>query len=396
MGLKFTMRKLLLYWMAVLLATLYLSPAQAYVGLCCGKCGGNMPLNIMGAGVPETKEFRFKVSPLFMSMKGLADDGASINADNLLGMPVMMGQATGKFMAIPTEMDMQMLNFTAGYSFTDDLFGGVMLMLKDNRMNMKFNTMMQDTTGQSGFSMESSGIADTMLMGKYRLFTDDPLLPTHQASLMFALSLPTGSIDEKNSNHPLAMRQNELLPYGMQLGSGTFDPTIGLVYSASKSPYWWGVNAMYTARLYDNDRDYRLGNEFRFDLYGMYQFRYDLVGQVQLNGNHLGKIRGEMDESKTGGSGHVTKNDFSSPFMSPLWETDNYGGSKLLATVGLQWQPAPLHIIEIDVGVPVYKNLNGLQLEEEYRVMLTWYMELPTKASIRHIKHKAKESSLGF
>jgi len=255
---------------------------------------------------------------------------------------------------------------------------------------------MATMTGQSGFTMESSGLGDTMLMGKYRLFSDDPLVPTRQASLMFGLSLPTGSIDERNGNHPLPMRQSELLPYGMQLGSGTYDPTLGLLYQASRSPYWWGANAMYTARLYDNDRDYHLGDEFRLDLYGMYQFRYDLLAQVQLNGSSWGKIQGEMDESATGASGHAIKNDPNSPYMTPLWDPDNYGGRKILATIGLQWQPAALNIIDLNVGVPVYQHLNGPQLDEKYRVMLTWYVEIPTEASIRHAKHKAGESSLGF
>jgi hypothetical protein len=192
------------------------------------------------------------------------------------------------------------------------------------------------------------------------------------------------------------MRQSEQLPYGMQLGSGTYDPTIGFLYQASKSPYWWGANAMYTARLYDNDRDYRLGNELRLDLYSMYQFRYNLLAQVQLNGSYWGKIHGEMDESATGASGHVTKNDPTSPFMTPLWDPNNYGGRKLMATAGFQWQPAPLHIIDFNVGIPIYQNLNGPQLKEKYRVMLTWYVEIPTKASVRYIKHKAGESSLGF
>jgi hypothetical protein len=390
------MRKSLVYWTMALLFAAHLPSAHAYVGLCCAKCGGNMPMNIPGGGIPETKEFRFKLSPMYMSMDGLADGGDSVSADSLLGMPVMMGQPTGKFMAVPTGMDMKMLNFTAGYSFTDDLFGGVMLMYKRNSMDMKFNSMMQTMTGQSGFTMESSGIADTMLMGKYRLFSDDPLIPTREASLMFGLSLPTGSIDEKNSNHPLAMRQSEQLPYGMQLGSGTYDPTLGLLYQGSKSPYWWGANAMYTARLYNNERDYRPGDEFRLDLYGMFQFRYNMLAQVQLNGSYWGKIHGEMDESKTGASGHVTKNDPTSPYMTPLWDPDNYGGRKVLATVGFQWQPASLQIIDLNVGVPVYQHLNGPQLEEKYRVMLTWYVEIPTKASVRYVKHKAGESGLGF
>ena len=365
--------------------------AQAYVGLCCGKCGGNMPMNIPGGGVPETKEFRIKLSTMFMSMKGLRDQGDNLTSRELLGMP-----AAGKFMAVPTGMDMRMSNLTLGYSFSDDFFGGVMLMHKENRMDMKFNAMMRGLTGQDGFTMEATGVADTMLMAKYRLFADDPLIPTRQVSLFFGLSLPTGSIDKKNGDHPLALRKSELLPYGMQLGSGTFDPSLGILYQGSSSPYWWGANAVYTARLYDNDRDYRLGDELRIDLYGMYQFRHDLLGQLQLNGKYWGRIKGEMDESKTGESGHVIKNDPTSPFMTPLWDPDNYGGSKLMATLGLQWQPAPLHIVDFNIGVPLYQHLNGPQLEEKYRVMLTWYMEIPTRGSIRYIKNTAKPSRLGF
>jgi hypothetical protein len=276
-----------------------------------------------------------------------------------------------------------------------------MFMYMDKSMDMKFNAMMQTNTGEPGFTMESSGIADTMLMGKYLLFANDPLIPTRQASLMFGLSLPTGSIDERNTNHPLAMRQSELLPYGMQLGSGTYDPSIGLLYQASASPYWWGVNGSLTARLYDNDRDYRLGNEFKLDLYGMYQFRYNLLVQAQLNGSYTGKIRGEADEALSTtmatSSGRSTKGDPTSTYMTPLWDPDNYGGRKVLATVGLQWQPAPLHIIDFNVGVPVYQNLNGPQMEEKMRVMLTWYIEIPTEGSIRHRKHRAvTDSKLGF
>lgn len=381
----------------VLSTVVWTGVSHAYVGLCCGKCGGNMPMNIPGGGVPETKEFRLKVSPMIMSMDGLSDGGDSIDADDILGMPVMNGMPTGKFMAAPTSMEMRMLNLTLGYSFTDDLFGGVMLMYRDNTMEMQFSEMMRTMTGQSTYDMESSGIGDTMLMGKYRLFYDDPLVPSSQASLFFGLSLPTGSIDEQNDTHPLEMRRDELLPYSMQLGSGTFDPTIGLLYQRSISPLWWGVNGMYTARLYDNERDYQLGDEFRIDVYGMYQFRHNLLAQVQLNARTWGEIEGEADESVTGESGRAMQGNPNSPFMTPLWDPDNYGGTSALVTVGFQWQPIPLHIIDFNVGVPIHQDLNGPQLEEEYRVMLTWYIEIPTKGSVRHKEHKANHGgSLGF
>lgn len=369
------------------------SHASAYVGLCCAKCGGNMPMNILGGGIPETYEFRFKISPMLMHMDGLRDGTSSVNPQDILGNPMM-----GKYMAVPTEMDMRMLNVAVGYSFSDRFFAGAMFMYQDNSMDMLFNNTMQGITGQTGFTMKSDGIADTMLMAKYRLFADDPLIPTSQASLFFGLNLPTGSIDEKNSTHPLAMRQSEQLPYGMQLGSGTFDPSIGLLYQGSSSPWWWGVNGIYTARLYDNKRDYRLGDEFRVDGYLMKQFTHNLLGQVQLNYEYKGKIDGEMDEFTSGDSGHAMQGMAASPAMTPLWETDNYGGKKLFATVGLQWQPAALHIVDLNVSVPLYQDLNGPQLETDYRVMLTWFIELPTSKSVRYGMNKAEHGgdALGF
>ncbi|MGD2138229.1 MAG: transporter [Gammaproteobacteria bacterium] len=374
--------------------------AAAYVGLCCGKCGGNMPMNIPGGGIPETHEFRFKLSPMYMRMDGLRDGTRSVDVDDILGMPLdMTGRPSGKYMAAPTAMDMRMFNLAAGYSFSDRFFAGTMLMYRDNDMDMQFSDMMRMQTGRDGFTMDSDGIADTMLMAKYRLFADDPLIPSRQASLFFGLSLPTGSIDERNDSHPVPMRQDELLPYGMQLGSGTWDPSIGLLYQASGSPWWWGVNGVYTARLYENKRDYRLGDEFRLDGYLMYQFSPAWLVQAQLNGHYQGEIGGEMDAYADGDSGHAVQGVATSPAATPLWETDNYGGTQLYTSLGVQWQPAPLHIVDFNVGLPLYRDLNGPQLETDYRIMLTWYIEVPTKKSIRYGIRKpvpAGGSKLGF
>lgn len=370
--------------------------ATAYIGLCCGKCGGNMPMNIPGGGVPETHEFRLKISPSFMHMEGLRDGTDHVSAADLLGMPVVGGVPTGKYMAVPTQMDMAMLNLTAGYSFTDDFFAGAMVMWKDNDMDMRFNSAMQTLTGREGFTMKSEGFGDTMLMAKYRLFTDDPLIPKSQVSALFGLSVPTGSINQKNDRHPVPIRRDEQLPYGMQLGSGTFDPTLGLLYQGSSSPLWWGANASYTAHLYDNKRDYRLGDEFRVDLYSMYQLSYNFLVQLQLNGQWQDSISGEMDEAESGESGHVIPGNPASPYATPLWDPDNYGGTQLFTTLGFQWQPAPLNIIDVSVGLPLYRNLNGPQLETDYRVMLTWYIELPTSKSRRYTGKSSGGGGLGF
>jgi len=79
----------------------------------------------------------------------------------------------------------------------------------------------------------------------------------------------------------------------------------------------------------------------------------------------------------------------------PLWDPDHYGGTRVFATLGLQWQPAPLHVIDLQLGLPLYRNLHGPQLETDYRVMLTWFWELPTARSVRYRGPRAP-SRLGF
>ncbi len=373
------------------LAMLMPQQADAYLGICCSKCGGNMPMNIAGGGVPETYEFRFKINPEMMRMEGLRSGLSRVDESSLLGNP-----AAGKFMAVPQDMDMAMLNVSVGYSVSERFFAGIMGMYAKKDMDMRFNNVMKTMAGQAGFIMRSRGLSDTMVMGKYLLWADDVLIPSSQLSMFGAFSLPTGSINQRNDEHPLLVRQKELLPYGMQLGSGTYDPTLGLLYQGSSSPFWWGLNGMYTARLHDNSRNYRLGNKARFDVYLMHQPRVDTVLEVQLNGEWKGRIKGQADEALSGASGHAVQGNGASPFMTPLWNTNNYGGTQLFATVGVQWQPLPLNIINLQVSVPLYRRLNGVQLETDWRISLTWYMELPTDRSIRSQKQGHTPAHLGF
>ena len=73
----------------------------------------------------------------------------------------------------------------------------------------------------------------------------------------------------------------------------------------------------------------------------------------------------------------------------------NEGGHKLNLTAGVQFQPFPLQVIELNFQAPIYQDLNGPQLEDDYRVQLTFYIEIPTKRSRRYVGTKAP-SELGF
>ena len=341
-----------------------------FMGLCCGKCGGNMPLNIPGAGTPEPHEFRVKMNFSWGKMVGLRRGTSNRSTKDTLG----------QYMMTQRKMDMYMSNVSVGYAFSDRFFAGIMGMYMEKDMEMI-------RRGGRRSSMNSQGAGDTMLMTKTLLYADDYLIPTSQVSLLLGVSIPTGSIDQDDTG--------QILPYSMQLGSGTFDPFIGVLYEGSSSPFWWGANASYLARAYENYKSYNLGDEYRLDLYGMYQLRHNLVGELQIKGKYVGDIEGEAQEIEQDGDGHMRGNP-NMAFMSNLYDPDNYGGSTVDLTTGVQWQPFRNHILNAQFSVPLFQNLHGTQMERDFTASVTYYIEVPLRKSRRSKKSGKGLDILGF
>ncbi len=342
---------------------------QLFIGLCCGKCGGNMPLNIPGGGTPEPHEFRVKTNLSWGKMVGMRRGTSNRSTKDTLG----------KYMMTPRKMDMFMSNVSVGYAFSDRFFAGIMGMYMNKDMEM----IRRDGRRSS---MYSQGVGDTMIMTKSLLYADDYLIPRNQVSLLLGVSVPTGSIDQDE--------KGVLLPYSMQLGSGTFDPFIGVLYQGSRTPFWWGANISYLGRFYENYKSYKLGDEFRCDVYSFYQLRYDLVGELQIKGKYVGDIEGQARQIEQG-DGHMMGKP-RMPFMSNLYDPDNYGGATVDLTVGLQWQPFHNHIINAQLSVPIFQNLHGTQLERDYNASLTYYIEFPLGKSRRMPKEDKGLDILGF
>ena len=341
-----------------------------FMGLCCGKCGGNMPLNIPGAGTPEPHEFRIKMNLSWGRMVGLRRGTSNRSTKDTLG----------QYMMTQRKMDMYMSNVSVGYAFSDRFFAGIMGMYMEKDMEMI-------RRGGRRSSMNSQGAGDTMLMTKTLLYADDYLIPTNQVSLLLGVSIPTGSIDQDDTG--------QILPYSMQLGSGTFDPFIGVLYEGSSSPFWWGANASYLARAYENYKSYNLGDEYRLDLYGMYQLRHNLVGELQIKGKYVGDLEGEAQEIEQDGDGHMNGNP-NMAFMSNLYDPDNYGGSTVDLTTGVQWQPFRNHILNAQFSVPLFQNLHGTQMERDFTASVTYYIEVPLRKSRRSKKSGKGLDILGF
>ena len=359
----------------------WVTAAKAYVGLCCAHCGGNMPLNIFGGGIPEPKEFRFKVSHMIMEMGPLRDGTDDILSTTLIGAP-----NGSRFVAVPRSMSMDMTMVGAAYSFTDDFA----LMVMGSYIQ---NTMPMEIRPQNGtnFDMTSDGIGDVTVLGKYRVYKDDNLVPTKQVSMVFGLSLPSGAIDRHFTNNTVAGQNGTILPYKMQLGSGTVDPIIGFTYQGSRDPWWWGVNTQLEAHVYENEQGYHRGQEWRYDLYAMRQVSDKWVLHTQLNGWWEGKYSREPYNQRVLNNGHAANGHFTSPLFDP----NNYGGHKVAISAGAQFQPIPLHILEATFTYPIHQDLNGPQLRDNWMLRLSWYAEVPTKKSRRY-KGFSAPKELGF
>ncbi len=218
------------------------------------------------------------------------------------------------------------------------------------------NTMRMNLNNGNDFTMTSGGVGDVTLLAKYRAYADDNLVPTNQVSVLFGLSLPSGSISKKFSNHTNDTFNGSLLPFKMQLGSGTVDPIIGLTYQGSRDPFWWGFNTQLEGHIYDNEQGYRRAQELRYDFYAMKQVHDKVVVHAQLNGWYEGKFSDEAYDVRVLGAGHNALSTANN-LISPLFDPDNYGGHKLHFGLGVQFQPLPLHVMELTASVPIHSGL---------------------------------------
>ena len=296
------------------------------------------PIGVMGDHKHYQGEwmFSYRYSSMFM-------DG---NKDGTSG--VSNAEVLSQFMATPTEMEMNMHMFGAMYAPVDSITLMAMLpyvskeMTAVNRMGAQFST-------------KTEGIGDIKLNSLTTLYEED------NDTLFFnaGLSLPTGSIDERG-NTPMAM--NAVLPYGMQLGSGTVDPTLGLTYNYRAHNWAWGAQALSTLRLYENDEDYRLGNRYGFTTWASHNVTDEMSLSARIQASHWGNI--------TGADARLN------PMMTPGARTDMRGGSRVEALFGVnlmaQEGVAAGHRLALEFGIPLYENLEGPQLSEDYRFVLGW------------------------
>ena len=248
------------------------------------------------------------------------------------------------YMVTPTSMDMDMHMFGAMYGVNDSFTA--MVMLPYVTKSMKHLTRMGGR-----FTTKSEGIGDLRLAGMYKL--------SEQAGSMLhfnlGISLPTGSIDERDDT-PAAM--NAKLPYPMQLGSGTYDLMPGISYRAHGENYSWGAQAMATIRLGENDNDYTLGDKLELSGWVERKLGRSFSVSARLNAQSWSDIDGADPDLN--------------PAMIPTADPELRSGKRVDLLLGVNYDTHKGNRFGIEVGKPVYQNLDGPQLETDTLLTANW------------------------
>ncbi len=318
------------------------------------------PIGVMGDHLHEKGEWM--VSYRFMRMEmgdaRIGDDKVSPETiattvpNRFFGVP---GQPP-TLRVVPLEMTMDMHMVGAMYAPSDRVTLMAMGSYVTKEMDHVTFAGPAGTVRRGNFTTKSSGIGDTRLTALVGLGD----WGAHHLHLNAGISLPTGSIDEEDDIlTPLGTRPRARLPYSMQNGSGTFDLLPGLTYTGHRAAISWGAQYSGAIRLDETDEGYTHGDRHQLTGWAGYRFAPSVSASVRLSAETSGKVDGR-----------------DARIIGPVQtaDPDNYGGERLTAALGLNFvgQSGVMrgHRLALEVGFPVYEDLNGPQMAHDYHLTL--------------------------
>ncbi len=231
----------------------------------------------------------------------------------------------------PMDRDLQVLAFPLvgvyGVTAKLTLFGVVPILDKN----------LEVTTPQGRLTRNTTGLADARLFARYTVYQFNRRGQTKRLAPFAGLELPTGTDD--------AADDLGRLPQPLQLGSGSWDPFAGLVFSWQT--FAWQIDASASYKFSTEANDFQFGDEARLDI----------ATKVRLLPRRL--------------SGGLPNFLYANLETNLIWQDQNeIGGAVDRNSGGTTWYLAPglqyatrRIILEAAVQLPVVQDLNGTALE---------------------------------
>lgn len=275
--------------------------------------------------------------------------------------------AMAGYSMMPTGMTMEMTMLDIMYAPTDHLTLMLMPMYMSMDMDMTGTGMshgmdhggmqgmssipdmsgMDDMDGHGhthtgGHSHGTSGWGDTVVSALYNWTPGGQ----HQLITTLGISLPTGSVDEKNAD-------GTFVHYGMQLGSGTFDALPSITYTGYSGIVSWGAQVSAEIRLEDeNDSGFAFGDKTMATVWGAVRVTDWLSFSGRVEWSDQDAISGHYN----GPHNHSSPSDLQA----------NYGGEFIDAGIGFNTVVTGGNFRGVRIGAEwitrVEEDYNGYQL----------------------------------
>lgn len=330
-------------------------PAYAHEG-----DGGNVtyatdhaPIGVMADHRHKKGEWMLSYRYGFMDMDGSRDGTTSLAPETIATTVSNPFGSPATLRVVPTNMQMNMHMVGAMYGLSDRVTLMGMGMLMSNEMDHVTFAGASGDTRLGEFTTKSSGIGDTTLGAIIGL--DDGTKSHRQINLGLAVSVPTGSNTQTDTVlTPMNTTPDLRLPYPMQLGSGTWDAKPSLTGRTRFGRWSVGGQASAVIRLDANKEGYQLGDKVE----GTAWLAYEPMPSFSISGRMRAQSQGKID----GDDSEIT-----APVQTA--DPDNQGGEVVEALLGLNFAASNGALkgarFAAEVGLPLYRDLNGPQLETD-------------------------------
>jgi hypothetical protein len=302
------MKNISLIFLAIIVSGIFLSSSESSAQGCCSS--GAPLLGSMELGTTKAGFWQLALSYRFNTLDDLYLGTQAIDKNF----------RQRRTRSVATE-----INYGLGKGFTAN---ALLTFVQQER------TIQPIFTGGSEDFVQLRGLSDIILLLKYSLLTPN-IISQREISLGVGTKFATGTHDKT--------RNNILVSYDLQPGTGATDAILWGYFSQGFQPRRYQLNAVASYRITGtNNLDYRFGNEF--------------VGSMGVNY----RINNHFNISNQVRYRHTTADKFLS------YDIPNTGGKWLYLVPGINLPLGNEITLRSSVEIPIYRDLSGIQLTTSY------------------------------
>lgn len=248
--------------------------------------------------------------------------------------------------ASPVDMNMMMHMGHVMYGLTDEVTIYAMIMWTENRMDHLLGPA-------TPFRAENSDFDDMVVGAVFNLYeTSNSELIGH-----LGFTLPTGDIGQRVSTGPPPPPAS-FFPYPMRTGAGHVAIRPTLTYKQWNDFASIGIQAQTTIPLHKNYRGYSEGEEVQVSFWYSRLLTSTTSASFRVEGYWRDDFNG-LDPALPLALVTTNRPDFQGRSNLNL-----YGGLNTIVCGG--------HRLAVEIGTPVYQNVQGFQLEQDLFLTTSW------------------------